>query len=573
MMYAYAYSKARTQIARIPVQIRPDGDEFDAVVPAADVPDGTFDLDFAPEYENAAAHESGYMVAPRGGPYVKSSYMMCSFRPQPDCEHIIEGSALPIFGVRRADACFVAIVTGMRCDYDTVVGVRGGIHYIFPRFRLDGERPYEDIAVRYCTLRGDNADYCGMARRYRRFQLDRGACVPLKIRAQTNPYLRYAAESMNVRIRMGMKPVPTPVLTQTPETEPEMVVSCTFDRMRDLIGEFKRQGIDKAEFCLIGWNVKGHDGRYPQLFPVEPALGGEQKLRALIRYGQQNGYQMTCHTNSSDAYAVSELWNPDDILMHKNGTLSVDENAWSGGRMYQLCPAAAARQAAVMLPKVAALGFRGIHYIDVISLHPPRKCCNPRHPLNRRDSAACNGQIMALTQRLMGGFSSEGAFDINIGSLDFALLVHSDETLAPRLAMCDRVIPLWELVYHGIVLHNTSWETGTYRQFAGAPPENECKRLKNIEFGGRPLAYFHMEFHGHADEIGKGLTTATDAQMARSVSELKGMAEDFRKLSYLQYEFMDRHEAIADGVFRTTYSDGSRVTVDYHQRTYRLEKA
>ena len=45
------------------------------------------------------------------------------------------------------------------------------------------------------------------------------------------------------------------------------------------IKEFKSQGIDKAEFCLVGWNVSGHDGRFPQLSPVEERLGGEKKLR------------------------------------------------------------------------------------------------------------------------------------------------------------------------------------------------------------------------------------------------------------------------------------------------------
>ena len=44
----------------------------------------------------------------------------------------------------------------------------------------------------------------------------------------------------------------------------------------------KNAGIDKAELCLVGWNVRGHDGRWPQAFPVEPALGGEEELHWLI---------------------------------------------------------------------------------------------------------------------------------------------------------------------------------------------------------------------------------------------------------------------------------------------------
>ena len=43
----------------------------------------------------------------------------------------------------------------------------------------------------------------------------------------------------------------------------------------------------------------------------------------------------------------------------------------------------AEKQAEELLPKIADLGFRGIHYIDVISLHPPRKCYSKKHFINK----------------------------------------------------------------------------------------------------------------------------------------------------------------------------------------------
>lgn len=570
MFYANAFDINGALISKIPVATCDHDGYFVAKIQKESIPYDTYALDFMPEYGNASANETGYMVAPRGGPYSKCTYMMCCFKERDDYEHIINGASIPIFGVKKENETFVAIVTGMRSDYDTVIGVKNGVYYIYPRFTLDGEPAYEDITVRYHFLKDEDANYSGMARTYRNYQLGNGACVPLRERVKTNPYLEYAANSMNVRIRLAMKPVPTPVMEQTLENEPEMVVSCTFDRMKDLINEFERQGVDKAEFCLIGWNLKGHDGRYPQMFPVEPALGGEEKLRELIRYGQNKGYQMTCHSNSSDAYTISSMWNEDDILMKKDGTLSVDDYAWSGGRMYQLCPVAAKKQAEELIPKIADLGFRGIHYIDVITLHPARKCYSSKHPVNRRESVRYNDEIMKLSKKYIGGFSSEGAFDVNIDNLDFALFVH-ENVLGEQIPICDRVIPLWELVYHGIVLHNTSWETGGYRRSASvANPANEKKRLKNIEFGARPLVYFHMLFHGHADEIDKGYTTATDELMAKSVSDLKIMAEDYEKLSSLQFEFMQNHEMIAPDVFETTYSDGTKVIVDYNAMDYKI---
>ncbi len=81
MSYAYAYDAERNLIKKISVDIDTHDGCFEAKISKTNIPQGTYDLDFMPEYGNASAEEKGYMVAPRGGPYVKSTYMMCCFRP------------------------------------------------------------------------------------------------------------------------------------------------------------------------------------------------------------------------------------------------------------------------------------------------------------------------------------------------------------------------------------------------------------------------------------------------------------------------------------------------------------
>ena len=70
----------------------------------------------------------------------------------------------------------------------------------------------------------------------------------------------YSVNSVMIRVRLGCKPAPAKILHQTLETEPPVKVACDFDRVGDILEELKRQGVDKAEICLVGWNVKGHDG-------------------------------------------------------------------------------------------------------------------------------------------------------------------------------------------------------------------------------------------------------------------------------------------------------------------------
>ena len=59
------------------------------------------------------------------------------------------------------------------------------------------------------------------------------------------------------------------------------------------------------------------------------------------------------------------------------------------------------------------------------------------------------------------------------------------------------------------------------------------------------------------------LGCATDAELAASVAKIKEGADVYAKLSPLQYELMEEHEAVGANVWRTTYSDGSRVYVNY----------
>ena len=90
-------------------------------------------------------------------------------------------------------------------------------------------------------------------------------------------------------------------------------------------------------------------------------------------------------------------------------------------------------------------------------------------------------------------------------------------------------------------------------------------QLKLIEFGGRPAFYFYSKFK-HDGKYWMGdadLGCATDAELADSVAKIKEGADIYARLSPLQYEYMEEHDSLGGGVWRTTYSDGTRVYVNY----------
>jgi hypothetical protein len=530
---------------------------------AESVPDGYETLDFMPGFATAPAGTDGYLVVPAISPCC----FLVRFTEHRDAEFIPyqeQKSVMPIYGMKRGEEAFVVIVTGMSYEFDLVSGVRKGVYYQYPRFNLYGQRPYEDIRVEVITLKGEDASYAGMARAYRNYQLDRKACVPLREKVKGNDVLKYNVDSVEIRLRNGWKPAPSPVMEQTPETEPPMKVAMTFDKVREVVEACHSRGLRELEWCLVGWNKSGHDGRWPQIFPVEEALGGEAELRVLINRARELGYCIVGHTNNRDAYSIADSWDEEYLLKKQDGSLVLDPGRWSGGRTYLICPQRAwERFAKEDLKKIAELGFRGLHYIDVLSIVAPQHCFDPAHPCTSRESAEWLKKIMIQAGKEIGGFASEGGIDHFCGELDSALYVGFRSLKSPDI-LDTEPIPLWQLVYHGITLYNPSSETVNYMI------KSPDIRLRFIEYGGKPVVYYYSKFMGNGNFwMGVEDCTCDDEEsFAAGIDQIQKTLEEYRKLRHLQYEFMEDHRKIGEGVYETLYSNGTRITVDYNRGCY-----
>ena len=305
-----------------------------------------------PEFANAVAGEEGAWINPSG--------FVTRFREgREGCFYRHKKHPLPIIGYDTPRGFYMGYLRSYRYDVALVSAAKGN-HYTFSiELPLVDIEPYEDFCVDFYKLEGGEATYSGMGRLYRKMQMDAGVIKPLSERVKTRPELKYVVENPEVRIRQCWKPVPTPVIDQTLENEPELRVKVTFDRVKEIVDEMKRQGV-KAELCLVGWNLKGHDGRFPTHFPPEPELGGESALRELIKYAQENGFQIVPHICTCDAYKVSEDWDEADVAKRHDGSLSTHA-IYGSGRMYNLCYKVSYEKYAQKLhDKLADLGFRGI---------------------------------------------------------------------------------------------------------------------------------------------------------------------------------------------------------------------
>ena len=518
-----------------------------------------------PSFARATEGEEGYFVADDGflygfkHPNLTKDYFRKStfFRLAMSC-------------LKTERGAYLAISKSLGFESVQIYTLKQGNYAFSYEYDLSKCGAYEPLVIDFYPMADGEDNYSAMARRYRNYLIENDYMPKmLKERVKENQHLAYAATAPEIRIRQGWKPVPTPVKHQTLENEPEMRVATTFDQVKDIVDELKRQGVGEAQLCLVGWNHKGHDGRYPTVFPVEPTLGGEEKLRECIKYAQENGYKIVGHTNRTDIYEISSDWN-DGADAAKNPDGSLQANAyWSAGQMYNICyKQSHDKYFWGYEPKVAELGFSGLEYVDVLSIIKPHVCYDPAHPCTRKEAVEyCNKMLQGLRD-LFGGSQSEGGVWFTAKSLDYAMYVTMALNRLDKYEFIDEYVPIWHIVFNGYLLHNPASQTVNFTL------KEPRYALRNVEYAARPMFYFNSAFVDDPKKNWMGnvdLTYKDKADLERSIAAVKRGYDEFKKWEYLQFETMEQHDKLANGVYCSTYSDGSRVVVNYTKEPYEFE--
>lgn len=472
---------------------------------------------------------------------------------------------LPTTVYKTKDQTWMGVLDGQRFAAENVFYLVGGEYSMTTLWELE-EWPeqYEDLSMDFYKL-GKNAGYSEAALKYRRMFFEKHDVKPLKERIKENEDLAYMIDAPMLRIRQGWKPYPPTIVEQTLENEPEMIVKMTFDDVRNLVDSLKAHGIDKANICLVGWIVRGHDGRDPDTFPVEPSLGGEEKLRELIKYAQDNGFQITGHTNRTDIYHISRHWDEDNMVRKADGSLSPKWGPDSGGQMYDLCLKPSHDIYFPMYePRVRDLGFHGLEYIDVLSIIRPHECYNPAHPVNRREAAGYLHKMLEETRDLFGCVSSEGGYDYCCDALDFVLYTTMDVKRVNQYEICDEHVPMWQMVFNGYVMSNVCDQTVNY------VIKSPALQARMHEYGAHPAMYIYSRYRplGSNWMGDDDLTMENEADEQRTLAAIRKAYDFSKEHANLQLETLDYHEILPDGRRRSTFSDGTVVTVNYADGSY-----
>ena len=513
-------------------------------VKLADLPEGTFDVRILASCAQAKKGDDGWWMEQRGeiGYFNRDEFVRDLHRGW---------IYMPYFAMKTPHDTFIAVMEGMRFEHNVLIRSEKGNYSACPVWHIAeiGSAPYEDMTLVVYQLPLE-ADYNEMAKVYRSYKFAHDPAVrTLKERIKTRPLLAKMAKSIALRQNHAGKPFDrkTDSIDFTPETEHPVRTFCTFDQTLELLKKFKAAGVDDIALCVAGWQTGGYDGRCPATFPVTPGPGGEEGLKRLIAGGQALGYIVDGHSNYTDCFSCSPMWNGGEIACKKPDGSLFTNGAWSGGKAHNLCLRHAWETfLPAELEKIAALGFRGAHYIDVFTAVQPYRCCDPKHPANTKEQAAVQVEVVKRSHELFGGFASECSVDHLLGYVDYINYVCApmrgkrQAEAAGKRSSVDRFVPFFELAFHDVVLSNPDKIT----QEVLSQQDN----LVLVEFGGRPIFYYFN------DRVMPGIVKAW---------------EQFKKLRHLQLEEMVEHRELVAGdkpgfgLVRITYANGDRIYVNH----------
>jgi hypothetical protein len=454
--------------------------------------------------------------------------------------HLIESWSMPWWGFMKGPAAMMVIVdtpddAAYQFDHPA-----GGPTVIGPRWRASLGRFRYPRAGRFCFF--ERGSYVDLAKRYRREAIESGLFVALKEKAARSP--KVAALIGTPQTRLGILRNLKPDSDRYDTANPEKNRSLTTydDRIRQL-RDLNARGVDRLHVVLTGWPNLGYDRQHPDGWPPPPEAGGWDGLKRFADALKALGYLFSIHDQYRDYYVDAPSWDPQFAVHEEDETspphafpgtrfgLSKDGaipymRHWDGGRQSFLTP----RLMPGHLQKNYALLLdRGVRpdgsYLDVFGYVPPDEDFNPEHPATRTESIRARAACYTWVRANLGLVGTEAAVDWVIPYVDYSSPLRAGRAGIP--------VPLFELVYHDAII--TPYAPGDLRGFLDA-----------------------------------GLPQVSLDDFTASADRIRAMAALERRLAFTEmtgHEFLDANHRRE----RSTFADGTTITVDWDANTYAIK--
>lgn len=462
--------------------------------------------------------------------------------------------AYPVFGLKRGEDAYAAIIkAGQYTARITALpaGVQTTYHMLGAKFiyreeyqrkvslsaasvnTIQLQRTKQDRSVEYRFLSGEEADYSGMAQSYRQYLLSSGQLTERMASYERIPIvLGIIAGAANEHL------------------SEEYSVATTISQAQEMISELTGQGVSSMVVKLQGWK-KGGFLDSSNRFPIPDRLGGAEGLRQFAEAMAEQGIPLYLE----DSFTYERI-GQSSFALRKKGIRTIDTTIHQepdNGRAL-MNPLLSLRSAKAVIDQLDSMGIKGVYYNDLGSTLFSDYA---GEGLWREDTAYLYRALLQYTKQRLGAAGTDRANDYLLGASDLVLNFPLESN---HLFLIDETVPFYPMAAHGSVLY--AGVEGNLRD------EYEEGFLKSVEYGAIP--FYSLTYERSRALKGTDyehvFTSQYEIWKARIVEEY----HQFQQLAPLWGYRMIRHEKLQEGVFATTYENGTEVIVDYNRMRFEV---
>ena len=460
--------------------------------------------------------------------------------------HLIESWSMSWWGFEKGPAAMEVIVETPDDAAYTFSHPAGGPTSIGPSWRPQLGRFGYMRRLRMAFLPKGN--YVDLAKRYRRYVMNSGLFVSLKEKIARNPIVAdlIGRPMASARILRNVNPESPRYDQAHPDRNHQLT---TFAEYVARLRKLKTAGFEALNVVASGWPALGYDRQHPDGLPPTAEGGGWEGMKAFFDACRELGDTCWLHDQYRDYYPDAPSFNK-DLAVREEDAASVSTqfpgtrfhphdwkdgaipmmNYWDGGPQAYL-------NNRFMLGHVEKnyrlMADHGIHpqgsYMDVFGYIPPDQDFNPEHPSTRTESMSDRAHVCAWVTHNLGIVGVEDGSDWLIPYVDYATsrfnrnpASGNDETSHDAIP-----VPLYDLVYHDAIVTTES-------------PSN----LHGFLYGAAP-------------------SMSTDPGDVDAIRRMAALHRRVGLQELTNHEFLDA----ARTKERTTFADGTTVTVDWTSKT------
>jgi len=459
--------------------------------------------------------------------------------------HVIESWSMSWWGFQKGKSGLMVIVETPDDAAYQFSHPAGGPTVIGPRWRSQlGHFGYLRTARMSFFADGN---YVDMAKRYRRYAMETGLFVSLKEKIARTPAISDLIGTPHTRVSILRNLTPSSDRYDTRDPSKNYSLTTFDDRARQL-RELKAKGNERVLVYVSGWPHLGYDRQHPDSLPPPDKAGGWDGMKRLVATCRELNYPVIFHDQYRDYYLDAPSYDPQFAVHEEDTTLPPHQfpgsrfgdskqgripfmRHWDGGPQAYLN----ARFQLGHLLKNYQLFFehdirpQGI-YIDVIGYVPPDEDFNAEHPTSHTDAMRGQAAMLNWSRQNLGIVATEAGSDWVIPYVDVI-----NQSGGGSKAI---LVPLYSLVYHDAVVVTFS-------------ARDERSLFQGLLFGGVPELPI----------------TAVDDKTMGLIRQMSALHQRVALHEMTSHEFLDSNYRKE----RTTFADGTTVTVDWDAKKVRIE--